>query len=196
MRIPELRRILADYFDLEQYEADALIARIAPVILLDDISPEPQKGKSGPRWAMGQSDISAVAAQYSISHLQNPTGSGIVAEVFDLWVGGAGTHAFTVGFHEVEAAGSSPEKLVNRYYESLAGVPSDPTCRVTEETNAATGIQAGENLFRGYSPNNDMLQIPLNGCLVLKPGTGVRAVNMTVNESFHVVWRWRESPEK
>lgn len=196
MKIPDLRRLLAAYLDLEHWETDGLIARLTPVVVLDDISPESGADKAGPRWAMGQSDITAVAAQYAISHLQNPTGSGILCEVFDIWYGDDASGLVYLGFHEVEAAGSSPEKLINRYYESGAGVPSDPTCRLTEETNAATGVQAGEVLYRQRMLGNSVQHIALNGSLVLKPGTGVRLLNGTVEKSLWVSWRWRETPEK
>jgi hypothetical protein len=189
MRMADLRRLLAGALDSEQWEVEGLLSRLTPVLVVQTL----ESGEEGswPRHAMGQSDLAAVPAELGISHLQNPTGSGVVVEVSDVWINGGANGDLLLGFSEAQLPTASPVSLLNRYLGSVAA-PGLPSAIVTQDTAAATGIAAGDVLYMQTALANTVQHLELGGRVVLQPGTGIRACFNISNQNFRASWIWRE----
>jgi hypothetical protein len=185
----DLRRLLAGALDSEQWEVEGLLSRLTPVLVLETL--EAGEEGSWPRYAMGQSDRAGVPAELGISHLQNPTGSGVVVEVTGVWMNGAANGDLLLGFSEAQLPTASPVALLNRYLGTVGG-PGSPSAILTEDTAAATGIAAGDVLYMQTALANTVHHLELGGRVVLQPGTGIRACFNLSNQNFRASWMWRE----
>jgi hypothetical protein len=193
VKIPELRRLLAGNLDQEEWQVEDLLARLTPVLLVDDLV----SGEEGamPRWAFGEGSKTSVAGEFSRVHLQNPASSGVRLEVFDVGITTAATSTFAVGWSETELGTAEGASLANRYLGTV-GAPGSPAGRVTSDSDPASGIGAAEIIARGGAASGRVIPVNLGGVVVLRPGTGIRAVGGVVNMGIECYWRWREVLEK
>ncbi len=193
MKIQDLRKLLASSLDLEQFQVEGILERLTPVILADSLLGDEEAG-AGPRWCVGGANQAAVAANYSIVHLQNPAASGILAEVHLISGSLSGTQDVLIGWSETQVANAGYNTVQNRYQGTVAA-PATATCRVTREEQAATGIAAAEMIHQHLTLANTRLVFEPLG-MILRPGTGVRVVSGAVNLALRGYFVWKEVPEK
>lgn len=163
---------------------------VVPVILVGDVSETNADSIITDRPALGAVQRSNVAAQYSKVLIYNPSDSGIIALVEEVWVAVLGTVSNPYFLYTPRAGselGNATSYVPTFIHSKIAGAPK---CRLTHETGAAGGSYAG--LWGAQSPPFSQQGFPFYPQWYLTPGNGIEIQTVDVNCTLMASFRWKE----
>lgn len=194
----DLLEALAAWLNVPVFQAEGVLSRITPTIDLQelvDLAAE-RGGVPGKRAAVYAATAPAVAAELPRVQLMNPANSGVNIRLQMILVSRTTAGFVSVGFQNSALATAG----VNRYADQRIGITPAfvvvaPAGSITQDTDALTGIAAGD-LLGFHRQGTSKSSWEQGNQITLPAGFGFRVVGATVNEALSVsIYSW-ETPAK
>ncbi len=193
----DIREALADWFNIPVWQAEGMLAQVTPTVDVESLVnlAAEKGGVRGRRDTIYFVIGAAVAAALPRIQLMNPANSGVVLRIDSIIVSRTTAGFVQVGFQNTALATAG----VNRYADQRIGITPGfvivpPAGSITHDTNAATGIAAGDLLADHRQGTSKSAYDKMN--IVLPAGFGLRVVGQTVNEALRVGIYGSETPAR
>ena len=141
----------------------------------------------GTQVCMGQRNVSALAANFSMVMLRNPGESGSLITITQVRF--FSPTAQTIGLGPT--LNTFPVAGTQTIRDTRRGPAGIPVGQVLEDRNLVSGVQFYRARADGIS---DEVMEDVNGVAVLAPGTAFSVSTRTVNTGLTVSFLWRERP--
>jgi len=179
-------------FGLKQRSpAPELNRSVQPVVIVDDIRESTEYEFRTSRHCMGSVSVGALAANNSQVSLKNPTGSGIIARVRQLWISSEALSRPAVLLNQgtlTTLFGST----VKAFLDSRLGIATSgvPICQLRSlQSVAAPGPQLLDDHFLLAATVRLLPHVQI----ILNPGDQLTVHNQTLNASIFATYYWVET---
>lgn len=184
-RIDLLKRVM-DGMDATEEEARSFLQKLVPVVLLEDY--EPSEVTPQPKWreCFGGFYQGAAAGQYTMIHLRNWPGSGVLI-VLDYMIVSVGAANPVSLFYDVTGYAA----LATTKGFSDLRIAGRPVGQLRYGTNAA---HQGDTQL-AYLPIGANLPLKVDGPWILEGGAAGQAIGFETgvqNQGMTVYFKWRE----
>ncbi len=182
--------------DLPEKQAQQILARLIPIVQLDDLSKPWESDEFSIGWGMFGASVTGVAAETQQFALENPAGSGKLMVLWNFWVSTVTAQIFNVSL-TLDAATDLASIAVSSNRMTLDGRhPGAATAQrglvaVTRaESDPAISIE-GVRIRAPGDDDNHHFQLEA----ILAPNQGILMEGTTVNINSRAGYRWFELPQ-